>query len=277
MEKKIFKKAVVMYIVINITVIFACMGIVFGITNSDIIITSPSSNSGFYLQGSTYTLKAYVNNNPSSVKFYCPEEELSADATLTRLVQNIYQGAWTVESSDCLGAKYVSGQGYVGWWQFEIAASNSSGTGKQFKSYAVPYKSLSFYRNVDNQFRYNTPDDSSFKVPWSDVYNCSAYVVDVYTRRFDVPDTLQEAIAFMTKTGSWSNRIGTVYTYTSSPINIKAIYYAGNGGHYAKVIGWDAAGLPTKVRSKWGGLEVIDSEGYNPFESEYGRATAYFR
>lgn len=265
-----------MYIVINITVIFACMGIVFGITNSDIIISYPSSNSGFYLQGSTYPLKAYVYNNPSSVKFYCPEEEIVADATLIRVMQNFYQGAWTVESSDCQAAKKVSGN-YVGWWQFEIAASNSSGAGQQFKKYAVPYKSLSFYRNIDNQFSYQTPDNSSFYAPWTNKYNCSAFAVDVYSRNFNIPDTLQDAIAFMTKTGAHSTRIGTVYTHTSSPINVKVIYYAGNGGHYAKVIEWDAAGLPTKVRSKWGALEVIDSVGYNPFESEYGSATAYFR
>lgn len=62
----------------------------------------------------------------------------------------------------------------------------------------------------------------------------------------------------------------TVMSYT------KVIYYG--GGHFSKVIAWNTSGTPTKVMSKWGGTELIESNGYNTFANGmYGSATRFFK
>lgn len=61
---------------------------------------------------------------------------------------------------------------------------------------------------------------------------------------------------------------------TSMMLWTKVIYY--NGDHFAKVIAWDAAGIPSRIMSKWGTAELIVSSSTNPFISIYGTGTYYF-
>lgn len=274
-KKSMTKKFFCLYLVVNFLVIISCISMVYAISNSDITIVAPSTTNGFYMQGNSYSVQADVNNNPTSVKFYCPESNFFADFDLSLSSGTRYTATWIPNSGDNASAQYVGGR-YTGFNQFEIAASNSSGTGQQYKSYHVPVGILSTYTNVDNQFSYQSPTVNDFDLPNTGKYNCAAYAVDVYDQWFNAGNTLSDAVAFMTKQSgsSWANRSGTTYTQQSSSAWCKVIYY--NGVHFAKVTGWDAYGNVVYITSKWGNAEVIDSDGANAFESTYGSPAAYF-
>jgi hypothetical protein len=62
-----------------------------------------------------------VQNNPTEVKCYVPQEDFFADVTLSKKYTNYYEGVWIPDSEDYEFAKNVAGD-YIGYWQLEIAA-----------------------------------------------------------------------------------------------------------------------------------------------------------
>ena len=51
-----------------------------------------------------------------------------------------------------------------------------------------------------------------------------------------------------------------------------------NYSFFAKVVAWDASGIPTVICSKWGPGELIQSTDYNPFGGNtYGHPKRYYK
>jgi hypothetical protein len=173
-------------------------------------------------------------------------------------------------------------------------ASNSAGsTSRSIKSY-VTFNSLSGYRSVDSNFWYSSPTSSNFAGVatgyaaaahgTTGTYNCLAYAVDVKTSwqwPWSYNPNYNEVVNYMKKSGSFSSRPGTKYSTASQSrmVGAKAIAYGNSGQilHFAKVTAWDSSGYPSKVGSKWGCSELINSARYAPFTSVYGSPLGYFK
>jgi len=57
------------------------------------------------------------------------------------------------------------------------------------------------------------------------------------------------------------------------------IAYGSTGGvtHAARVSARNSSGIPTRVISKWGQMELIESWAISPFTSVYGPAIGFFQ
>lgn len=121
----------------------------------------------------------------------------------------------------------------------------------------------------------------------SKTYNCLAYAIDVYDSwqwPWSGTPTHTQLVTFMLGTDNGSGTatartFGTTYdSYSTSWVayETKAIYYDGN--HFAKVISYNSDGSPRRIVSKWGALELIRSDSYDPFtSSSYGDPTYFFQ
>ena len=97
--------------------------------------------------------------------------------------------------------------------------------------------------------------------------------------------TEQQLDDYMSKSGIYSTRAGNSFV-PSTLLGCDVIYYSnsawgsGTDGHFAKVVAWNALGIPTVVSSKWGQAEIIESTSYNPFggtNSSYGAPKRYYK
>lgn len=274
--KNYFTKLYALFIAVNLLVIIVSTVVVLAASPS-ISIVYPNQSNGFFMQGTNITLKTNVYNSPSSVKFYMPESDFFADATLTLKSTNYYEGSLTPDGGECSPAVNLGSLGYIGFNNFEYTASNSDGSQSVYRTYHVPYNTLSVYRDMDSQFLYQNPYYSDFLKPHTNEYNCAAYSVDVCNDWFNAGINQSDATAFLTKTGVWSDRAGTVYSTCSSNSYPKVVYY--DGVHFAKVVSWNSNGTAKQLWSKWGGYERINSTGSSAdvFEGVYGNPVSYYK
>jgi len=241
---------------------------------------TPSGVNGYYILGNSYAVSATVSDSPTSVTLNytrrIPETiynqgilSLSSGTTYTRTwIPNQYVGS------------YGSGGVYTCPMTF-ITATNSQGTSNVYKNTYVTSSSLTALKAFDSTFTYTSPTVSSFKgygtglVPvahnTSGTYNCLAYSVGI-TDHWEWPwsgnPTFAQLQTYMTGKG-YPTSSSTDNTYA------KVIYYS--GGHLSKVTAWSATGTPTKIISKWGCAELVESTNYSPFNATYGPATYYFK
>jgi hypothetical protein len=150
-----------------------------------ITIQSPSNNQ-FFFSGSTCTTQCNITNSPTgNIYVYYPDWQTIASGRLSLTSGTTYKGSFTITySGNGYPGQLTSGQ-YIGFEQFEVSASNSSGPSYAYRYYAVTYNNQSFYTQ-----RATNMNTSAFIYPNSPKYNCFAYAVGVFNSNL-APDPNQ--------------------------------------------------------------------------------------
>ena len=265
----------------------------FSFAAPSVTIYNPSSN-GYFLQdsGSLY-VRAYVSGSPTSVSVYYSSRKSANDNTF---VDN-YIGGLTREVNTNYYSKTLSLGGLYKFPRlqfplftlqpvFKVVATDSTGTTQSPINGTMTIAYKSNYTSMDNTFYYNSANSNPFVnvstghpyydgVQSSWTYNCMAYAVNRSYQGWIWPWSNNPTDSQLL---SEMNRYGftTANASKTNSKNAKVIYYA--GGHFSKVIAWDTNGYPTKIQSKWGGQELINSNSPNPFvNSGYKQAYYYFK
>lgn len=146
------------------------------------------------------------------------------------------------------------------------------------------------YKNVDPNFNYQYWGSSSLKdtatgsivnIPLSQrpscryVYNCLAYAlnktnngwmtlnnVDLLSVKTELEDV------YGLSTNNYNNHMNSNFIVYG--IQHQNDIWQSEVTHFAKVVSWYSDGAPKAIQSKWGGMEVVLSEGTNPFSTQSG-------
>lgn len=271
----------------------------------NVTIIKPSYSGSYYLKGSSYLFEAKVTNNPTSVKLYYGSNGDIFVGNMSYSGSGYYTYTWTPTSwVKPLHRSLSYGSSIWEIPRINVVANNASGTSSAYKTAYVTTANLGTYQYVDTSFYYVSPVNNSFRGVGTGLmnevgydgqyatYNCLAYAVDVTDRWlwpnewiYIHPDQLAPyLIAYMKKGSyggySYSNRPGTVYSQSSSSVMLgtKVIAYKGPAGiHLAKVTEWNSSGYPTKVISKWGSGELIESLPNTFTPNNYSNAFYFFK
>ena len=264
-------------------------------------ITIITPTTGYYFRYETLDSFVYVdgvNNNPATVKVYYPY--VTDGGQVRELIEELSQvGSLWYYSGDETVSTWIPGyySSPFGSWMtrgfYVTVTKGLSSVGKSTGGY-ITKNTRSYYSNIDSTFVYQSPTSNSFVgvgTPLSNsassTYNCLSYAVGVYTSwewPWDGNPTQSELDAYMTKTGAYTNRSGQAFV-NCSIYYCDVIYYTdeqtwgeGIDGHFAKVVAWDASGIPTVICSKWGPGELIQSTDYNLFGGNtYGHPKRYYK
>lgn len=258
----ISKKLFVLVVAINLILISLCS--VALAAAPAITIQSPANNQ-FFFSGSSCTTVCNITNSPTgSVYVFYPESNSIASASLSLTSGTTYQGSFTITNVLNGYSALINSSGqYIGFKQFEVAASNSSGSKSVYRNYAVTYYSQSYY----SQEAY--VNSSAFIYPRTSKYNCFAYAVGAYNAKYGPASTKSVLDDFFEKSGSYLNRAGYAYAGECAENQYPdAVYFSGY--HAARVIGWSSDGKPYIMESKWGDLEALFTNGRSPFTGDYG-------
>jgi len=256
---------------------------------------------GFYMLDEDLTIRATVNNSPSSVKLYWDNNEKK---TLSLISGTTYGTTWKPSTfwpfyeDRKLGVYTAFGWGMAA--KLKVQATNSDGTGYSDHAGQVTLGPRSTYTGTDSTWYYTNDQNNSFVgVPtsWSaqphgttNTYNCLAYVVGNETSwqwptewpSLTTTEGRNYLQAYMSKGSyngyNYSSRPGSL-TYanvrtTYQPWTTKVVHYA--GGHFAKVVAYDSSGYPSILYSKFGAYELVKSTNKDCFSSGvYGNAYYY--
>lgn len=178
---------------------------------------------------------------------------------------------------------YSTGLQYGPFLNIKVIYNDNTYTYNQVKlSFAT--HSASYFTTRDTSFYYYTSDYNSFVDSATGLvtdqicsYNCLSYVLgesgwNINSNFYNTSTVIQA----MTQKGYYS------YPY-SNHTRPQIVAYVNDGSitHFARVTAWDSSNNPTQIVSKWGQLELIHSNGVNPFNSytgsdSYGHAAFYF-
>lgn len=278
-------------LVISFMLIFLITMSQYSFAAPTVSIISPS-NGGYFLQnqGGLY-VRAYVSGNPTSVELYY-SSRLSAN---NNTYVDYHVGSLTREGSTSYYSKTFS---LNGWYKFprlyfplhvttpvlKVVAIDQTGTGVNTKDGTICKEYQLTYANMDNTFYYNSVTSNSFRAPssghpnvdgvhWSWTYNCMADALNRSVYGWMWPwsgyPSDSQLVNEMASYG-YNTRSKTMFS------GAEVVYYT--GGHFSRVIAWNHNGMPTRIVSKWGGLEALESNSANPFVNGiYGNAYYYFR
>jgi hypothetical protein len=273
------------------------------ISSSDISSASPKY--GYYFPSESISYSVAISgaaNNPATVKVLYPYYTYNSQSrtSLKTLTRSGTSYTYTGSSSPA-SSVWVPGRkpGSHSTWQtrgFCIEASKGGTTVTDDASGYITAMLRSKYSSNDSTFSYtNTTSNSFYGVATpkqgtdSLTYNCLAYAVSVNTSwlwPWSGNPTESQLDAYMSKSSPYSSREGNKLTYSTSRNGCDVIYYSdnnwgvGNDGHFARVIAWSSTGNPTRISSKWGFAELIESSSYDPFNGgsgNYGSAKRYYK
>lgn len=248
----------------------------------------------YFVIGSTMYIKAQVSGNPTSVtaQYLCRysynnNSYVQIDLGNLTKVGNYWEKYYTITSTLYFPRlASVAPNLSVITPKIQVTATDGTGTTKVSVNATLCCDYQSTYSSVDTTFFYYNEYVNSFwgcftghplyqSVPTNMTYNCMAYALGRLSGGWlwpwgGTPTYVQVCSVLQ----------GAPYYYTqcsSTPFSgAQVIYYA--GGHFSKVTTWDVNGLPSMIRSKWGGMELLVSQNANPFTSyPYGSAIGYFK
>jgi hypothetical protein len=261
-------------------------------------LTTPGAV-GFYMLNEDLTVRATVNNSPTSVKLYWDNDYRK---TLSLISGTTYGVNWKPISTIFWEDRRIGVYTAYGWGmsaKLKVEATNGDGTGYSDHAGHVTIAQRSMYSGIDSTWFHTSDQTNSFIgvfTGWSagyhgqtNTYNCLAYVVGNETSwqwptewpSLTTTEGKNYLQAYMSKGSyngyNYSSRPGSL-TYsnvrtTYQPWTTKVIYY--NGNHFAKVIAYDSNGYPSKLYSKWGCAELIKSTNKDCFASG-GYGSAYY-
>jgi hypothetical protein len=271
------------------------------ITSIDRPFSDNLQHGAYYVQGIGLGIQVKASNNPTYVNSNWAGN-WKCDLSKTSTVNGIstWNGSWVPTLSDFNPGTFPGlNTAYYNKNTYSMERVGITG-------YSATAQTLGYVTAVDiNTYRAMTPNDTfyynneldhdfyavatGYSTPSSEIngtYNCLGYAIDTcdywqWPWGGSLP-SYTDVINFMNgwDSGPSNNHgirtWGTIYnnySFTDSR-NAKAIYYS--NGHFAKVSTWDSNGYPTSIMSKWGYAELIKSNGYNPFGSEYGNAVIFF-
>ncbi len=254
---------------------------VFAASMPGVTFVSPSyPDYSYMLQGNSFVYAADVTNSPTSVTMTYSGDTYKSLGSMSLYSGITYRKTWTPSSSD-----WVKPINTGGTWYFPglfVDGTNSAGTGGAQRLHCKTAAGISTYQNTENGFTYSSPTSNSFRAVGTgqqsvahntpNTYNCLAYAVGI-TDHWEWPwsgtPTNAQLDSYMSGKG-FSTASSSVLPYT------KVIYYSGD--HFSKVTAWSSDGTPTKVMSKWGYAEVVESNGYNTFQGKYyGSASRFYK
>ncbi len=292
---KVSRKSLGIYIVL-ITCALVFLNIsVFAL--QDIIITNPGGN-GYFLQSSesypSAIIRATVSGNPTSVQAYYVSRTSNSDNTLKESLigtltregsTNCYSGTFTFQSWFFPHMQFPNRSVFAADTpHIKIYATDSAGTDSQIINAVICKGTMETYKKMDDTFFYTNETSNSFmgagtghpthdsvNPAWT--YNCLSFALQKTCSGWLWPWSGNPSNEQLKTTMS-------EYGYTicsRTPIPGAAVIYY-SGGHFARVIEWDADEMPKTIISKWGGMELIKSNSTNPFtSSRYKSAYYYFK
>jgi len=262
-------------------------------------LTTPGAV-GFYMLNEDLTVRATVNNSPTSVKLYW-DNDYRKDLSL--ISGTTYGTTWKPIATIFWEDRRLGVYTAFGWGmsaKLKVQATNSDGSGYSEHAGHVTSNPRSVYEDIDSTWSYTNDQTNSFigvSTSWSakphgttNTYNCTAYVVGNETSwqwptewpSLTTTEGKNYLQAYMSKGSyngyNYSSRPGSL-TYsnvrtTYQPWTTKVIYY--NGNHFAKVVQYDSNGYPSLLYSKWGYAELLKSTNKDCFASGmYGSAYYY--
>ncbi|MGL5150111.1 MAG: DUF7689 domain-containing protein [Clostridium sp.] len=227
-------------------------------------------NGGYYLLGEEIQVKAYGNSAVSEIGMEYRGIDTSDNENiiaLNKMVKdaksNTYKGTVKPQREHHLSA-YKNGGDYISPKIVGVAKSFKNDiTESKIDAYFTYYDRTS-YKAMDTSWYYNSPFNHSFKGYGTNQYNCMAYglgVTDQWMWPWSPAATgipFEVVSYYFGKKYGHANRPGYKFTEFSETVMpyTEVIYYE---GHVAVVTEWDKNGMPTKLISKWGGLELIES------------------
>ena len=243
----------------------------------------------FALPNDFISLEAEIINNPSNVSIFYPK---SGGLVATMYYYSglyKYIGAFTATS----GMSYEALPGPYGYNSFnvlEVVAQNTAGTYANYAGFAMLMgANIATYQLVQPSINWTSPLDTPFQAPYTgprespNTYNCTAYSVNVENKWMDnllnngPLNNSTEVENFMLKnTSKFQNRDGIKYNSVCAVNEYPEVIWYSNY-HFAKVVEWNQDGTPKTIDSKWGRWELVRSQGYNVFTSEYGSPIGYYK
>ncbi|MDD4562234.1 MAG: hypothetical protein PHW39_04060 [Syntrophomonadaceae bacterium] len=273
----VFKKNRMMIMVLTLVMFFNVVPMVLAAAPQVTYVSPPDQ--GFFLQGRNWWASCNVTNNPTFVGFFYGNGQ---DPWHQELQENYQSG--TTWGGNWAPNYWVKPQNNGGTWYWPYTchyAENGDGKHWPYRYSYVALGNLNDYRGVDTGFTYNSETSHDFinvatgthavAHGTPNTYNCLAYSVGI-TDHWEWPWPGTPSYADLQ---TYMSNHGFPTSSNSLMPWAKVIYY--NGNHFAKVTSWDSSGIPLTIRSKWGTMELINSDSYNPFTSVYGQATYYFK
>lgn len=278
--------------------------IVSAVPVSAVTIATPIENSFFWLGVTPYPITGGIGSDVQSIQFqYLHRISLYNNYTQLDDIQTLYPSPVThsfslpfgnLEQNYHYDTTFPFPHFYTDGTQcgpyLKVTTTYTSGTSNtQYIKFSYIYKDRDFYEDRDSTFYYHYFGDNSFvdtatgslqNVNYA--YNCLAYAFNhsesgwAWDSSFDSNIDNRNAVI---------SYIATNYgcTQNTNPYHAgaTAIAYGTNNhvAHFAKVDSWQqSTGEPKTISSKWGGLEVIESQNTNPFLAplNYGSPLIYF-
>lgn len=239
----------------------------------------------YYMQGEDISVAtSYMRGTPTSAKVYWLDTE-KATLSVSEGYDGI-SGTFTPNANDFVWGIYNGEKLYESPGNIKVEISNAAGTSFREKAGYVTASNYSLYTGIDSSFSYEDEWSNDFyaiATTWQNgagTYNCLAYAIDDYTEwrwPWGSSPSMMDIAEYMLGLGEDARTYGTIYDGGCSviwtPFETKVIYYS--GGHFAKVVSYTSEGAPLKIMSKWGSAELILSDSYDPFISEYGDPLYY--
>lgn len=234
-------------------------------------VISPEAG-GYFLQNEDLTVKAYGNNQAADVNLGYKGVEYGKNKTIDfgemkkDEKSNTFKTTIKIKKEHNLEA-FQNGKEYLSP-KVVVTAKNTLPNplvaNSELDAY-IAYYSKDVYEFKDKSWYYNSPYDNSFKGYGTTEYNCMAYALGITDESIwpwhpNATGIDYEAVCgFFEKKWGYKDRPGYKYTEFSKEkmAGAQAIYYE---GHVAVVTEWDNKNMPTKIVSKWGGLELIESD-----------------
>ena len=260
-------------------------------------ITSPIDDV-YCTVGTNLHIRAYVSGNPTSVTaHYLHRQSYNNNAddsySLGSLTRDGGTNYWELDYTVSGYSLFPRLSGYspnlaVIDPRVQISATDGGGTGTDTVDVIFCCGDTSFYSDRDSTFFYanpytnpfwgcytGRPGDLSYPVPSGWTYNCMAFALGIEDSGWAwswggyVPTYAQVCSVLQAAPYNYTTCQQTAFS------GAEVIYYA--KGHFSKVWVWDIYGMPSQIRSKWGGAELISSLSGNPFTGvSYGSAVGYF-
>jgi hypothetical protein len=239
-------------------------------------ITNLPYSGYFFATGST-NIAATVTGDSSPKAYY-------RDEYRGNMTYNSSTGKYEINLANVWRRPYYNSYGQWFMSKIKVGANNTAGHDySERPDYVTMWSSTNDYKTVDPNFTYTSSTSNKFinvgtghaNAYGSDgTYNCLAFAVGI-TDHWEWPLSWGVIMPTYSQASTYMSGKGYATGSTSVLPWTKVIFYSNS--HVAKVTAYDSNGYPTKIQSKWGGLEVVESDGYNPFTATYGNAVYFFK
>lgn len=237
-------------------------------------ITSASPTTGYLLLDEPSTLSAWVTGTNPTVTFRYPASGTEKLSSTLSYNGSYYTTSITPVAANTQPGVYVDGEWVSPGGLFTATESGVSDTYPS--SLYICRENFNYYSSIDSTFTRSSFEGVS--TPVISGYNCLAWALNITSQRvwpWDQGDPTQPSPEQVYQ--YLVNDLGLGISEVQANGFADIIFYDFQPGHFAKATFWDSNGYVTKISSKWGDLELINSLSVDPFIASYGPPIAYYK